>query len=84
MADPPAERPRTRRDTARTGAVAVLAVVVAVFAVLNLDSVNVDWILGSGRAPLIVVIALSVLLGSAITWLAERAAAKRRGPSKRP
>ena len=56
----------------------VLAIIVTVFAVLNLDSVKVDWILGSGRAPLIVVIVISLLIGVLFTHFAERRASKRR------
>jgi uncharacterized integral membrane protein len=56
----------------------VLAIIATVFAVLNLDSVKVDWILGSGRAPLIVVIVISLLIGVVFTHFAERRAGRRR------
>jgi uncharacterized integral membrane protein len=48
------------------------------FAVLNLNQVKVDWIVGSGHAPLIIVIAISVLVGIVFTHLAERVGRKRR------
>jgi uncharacterized integral membrane protein len=83
VSDRPVEQQRTRRDTARTVAVVVLAALLAVFAVLNRDDVQVDWILGSGRAPLIIVIGLSVVFGVLLTWLGERIAARRRGPGSR-
>jgi uncharacterized integral membrane protein len=55
-----------------------LAVLATLFAVLNLNEVKVDWIIGSGRAPLIVVIVISVLAGIVLTYLAERIHRKRR------
>ena len=56
----------------------VLAAVFVVFAVLNLNDVEVDWILGSGRAPLIVVIAISLLAGIVLSYSAERMRRRRR------
>jgi uncharacterized integral membrane protein len=69
---------RSRRERGRTGLLVVLAVIATVFAVLNLDSVKVDWILGSGSAPLIVVIVISLLIGVVFTHFAERRAGRRR------
>jgi len=46
-----------------------------VFAALNLDEVDVNWILGTWQTPLIVVIALSMVVGAALSWLVTR----RRG-----
>jgi uncharacterized integral membrane protein len=60
----------------RQVAVLVLAGVGGVFAALNLDEVEVNWILGTWETPLIVVIALSMLLGAALAWLVIR----RRAP----
>jgi lipopolysaccharide assembly protein A len=48
------------------------------FAVVNLNQVKVDWIAGSGHAPLIVVIVISLLVGVVFTHLAERVGRKRR------
>jgi uncharacterized integral membrane protein len=45
------------------------------FAALNLDEVDVNWILGTWETPLIIVIALSMLVGAALGFLASR----RRG-----
>lgn len=67
-----APRRRTRGETARTGGMVLLAVIAALFAVLNLEDVKVDWIIGSGRAPLIIVIAISALAGVLIARLAGR------------
>jgi uncharacterized integral membrane protein len=39
---------------------------------LNLEEVKVNWIFGSGKAPLIIVILISVVVGGLITFVAER------------
>jgi uncharacterized integral membrane protein len=69
---------RSRGELARTGALLVLAILITLFAVFNLKEVRVDWIFGSGRAPLIVVIVLSLLVGIVLAYFAERVARKRR------
>ena len=69
---------RSRREVARTSALVVLAVLVTLFAVLNTDKVKVDWIFGSGEAPLIIVIVVSLLVGVILTHFAERRGSKRR------
>jgi uncharacterized integral membrane protein len=75
----PASSPkRSRRELARTGGSVALAVLMTLFAVFNLADVKVNWIFGSGHAPLIVVIVLSVLVGVVLTHFAERRSAKRR------
>jgi len=53
----------------------VLAALGGVFAAVNLDEVKVNWILGNWRTPLIVVIALSMIVGAALGFLVAR----RRG-----
>jgi uncharacterized integral membrane protein len=62
----------------RTGGLLALAVLATVFAVLNLEEVKVNWILGSGHAPLIVVIAISLLVGIVLAYLADRINRRRR------
>jgi uncharacterized integral membrane protein len=52
-----------------------LAGVGIAFAALNLDEVEVNWILGTWETPLIVVIALSMVVGAALGVLVSR----RRG-----
>jgi uncharacterized integral membrane protein len=69
---------RSRRERGRTGLLVVLAIIATLFAVLNVNSVKVDWILGSGSAPLIVVIVISLLIGVVFTHFAERRAGRRR------
>jgi uncharacterized integral membrane protein len=69
---------RSRREVARTSALVVLAVLVTLFAVLNTERVKVDWIFGSGEAPLIIVIVVSLLVGIVLTYFAGRHPRKRR------
>jgi uncharacterized integral membrane protein len=69
---------RSRRELTRRVGLIALAVVVTLFAVLNVGDVKVDWIFGSGHAPLIVVIVISVLVGIVLTYMAERVNRKRR------
>jgi uncharacterized integral membrane protein len=70
---------RSSRDSFRTGGLLALAVVGTLFAVLNVNSVEVNWVIGSGHAPLIVVIAVSVLIGVVLTYMADRINRRRRG-----
>ena len=56
-------------------AVLSLAALGGVFAVANLDEVKVNWILGTWETPLIVVIALSMVIGGGLGFLVSR----RRG-----
>jgi uncharacterized integral membrane protein len=56
-------------------AVVGLAGLGGVFAVLNLDEVEVNWILGTWSTPLIIVIALSMVIGAGLGYLVSR----RRG-----
>jgi len=56
----------------------LLAILITLFAVLNTDEVKVDWIVGSGHAPLIIVIVISLVVGVALVRFAERRAGKRR------
>ncbi len=59
----------------RQVAALVLAALGVAFAAVNLDEVKVNWILNTWRTPLIVVIALSMLVGAALGFLVSR----RRG-----
>jgi uncharacterized integral membrane protein len=62
---------RSRRETARTGALVVLAVLMTLFAVLNVKDVEVNWIFGKTATPLIIVIVVSLLVGILLTHFAE-------------
>jgi uncharacterized integral membrane protein len=63
---------RGRRAQARTIAAMGLGALGAAFAVLNVDEVDVNWILGTWSTPLIIVIALSMLVGAALGFLLGR------------
>ena len=58
-------------DKRRLAALALSGLGVA-FAAVNLDEVRVDWFLGTWRTPLIVVIALSMVIGAGLGWLVSR------------
>jgi uncharacterized integral membrane protein len=81
MAAPEKERPKTqhdRREQARTLVGLTVIVLAIVFAVVNLNRVEVDWIVSSSKAPLIVVIAISVIGGFVLGWLGHRGSSRRR------
>jgi uncharacterized integral membrane protein len=59
----------------RQVAALVLAGVGIAFAVANLDEVKVNWVLDTWKTPLIVVIALSMVIGAGLGFLVAR----RRG-----
>jgi len=59
----------------RQVAALALAALGVAFAAVNFDEVKVNWILNTWRTPLIVVIALSMLVGAALGFLVSR----RRG-----
>lgn len=69
---PPA---RGRREQARTIGALAVAGLGAAFAALNVDEVDVNWVLGTWSTPLIIVIALSILIGAVLGFLVGR----RRG-----
>jgi uncharacterized integral membrane protein len=71
--------PPSRRDRARTVALVLLTGVGVLFAVLNFDQVQVNWLLGTWSTPLIIVIAISFLLGSGVGYLLAR---RRRGATR--
>ena len=85
MSDPtertPAKRPEDKPDksaTTRMAAAAVLGGIAAVFAVINLDDVEVNGLVGSWQTPLILVIEVSMLLGAGLDRLLVRSARKRK------
>jgi putative membrane protein len=49
----------------------IAAVLVTVFAVVNVDEVEVNWLVGTWSTPLIVVIAVSALFGAALDSLLQ-------------
>jgi uncharacterized integral membrane protein len=50
----------------------VLSGLGVLFAVLNVDEVDVNWILGTWSTPLIVVIAVSMVIGAGLGYLVAR------------
>ena len=62
-------RQRSRTERVRLIVAFALGALAVVFAVLNLDEVNVHWIVGVWRTPLIVVILVCLLLGTLIGWI---------------
>jgi uncharacterized integral membrane protein len=69
---------RSRRELARAVAIAVLAILITLFAVFNVKQVKVSYVVGSGKAPLIIVIVISALVGIVIAYIAQRLPRKRR------
>ncbi|ENH97092.1 hypothetical protein J416_07382 [Gracilibacillus halophilus YIM-C55.5] len=45
----------------------LFAVIIAIFAVINVEAVEVNYLFGTGEAPLILVILFSVLMGAFVT-----------------
>ena len=66
-------------------AAAILIGLAVIFAVANLDEVEVNWILGTWSTPLVVVIAVSFLLGAGGGYLlaTRRARSRTAGGSRR-
>jgi uncharacterized integral membrane protein len=61
----PASQGRARERLKLLGAL-LAGVLITLFAVLNLDQVSVNWLIGTWSTPLIVVIVVSALLGAAL------------------
>jgi uncharacterized integral membrane protein len=74
-AAPPA---RSTKETVRMVAAIVLGGLVIAFAVLNRKKVSVNWILGTWSTPLIIVIAITFLLGVAAGFLVRGRHAKAK------
>jgi uncharacterized integral membrane protein len=66
------QRDKGKGLQARSIAVAILVGVAALFAVLNLDEVKVNWVVTTTRTPLFVVIVLSVAIGLGVGWIVGR------------
>jgi len=78
---PPAARLEDKPEKSGNGRVigaTVLGALAALFAVINLDDVEVNWLVGSWQTPLILVIAISMLLGAGLDRLLVRRARKRK------
>jgi uncharacterized integral membrane protein len=69
---------RSRRETTRTAAMVILAVLATLFAVLNVKQVEVNWIFVKSKTPLIIVIVGSLLVGILLTHFAEMRQRRKR------
>ncbi|MBF6619685.1 MAG: hypothetical protein ITG02_05580 [Patulibacter sp.] len=72
---PPVEATRSNRDKVRLVGAGLAATLAVLFALFNLDRVDVNWIFGTVRTPLIVLIAVVFALGLGAGLLLAR----RRG-----
>ncbi|HYH90337.1 MAG TPA: LapA family protein [Solirubrobacteraceae bacterium] len=68
-----------RKQRMRLAVAGILGALVTLFGVLNVDEVDVNWILGTWSTPLIVVIVLCLAAGMAI----DRALVRRSSSSRR-
>ena len=75
---PPQRKKRSNAESTRLAVALVAGALIAVFAVLNTDDVKVDWILGSGQTPLIIVILVCLLLGAGIGYFSGRRGSRKR------
>ena len=74
---------RDRRRDVRLVATGVVAVLLVWFALPNLQEVEIHFWVTSTRSPVIVVVAISVLLGSLVSILLSRfGRSRRRGGSE--
>ncbi len=69
---------RSRSERARLILAGLIGGLTVAFALLNLNRVEVNWILGTWETPLILVIAVSLLVGAAGGYAVGRRA--RRSP----
>jgi uncharacterized integral membrane protein len=76
------DKSRSRRENVRLVAVATVSALAALFAVLNLEEVEVNWIIGTWDTPLIVVVALSMVLGAGLGFLVARRRSSTKSPPK--
>ena len=66
MAD---EQRSTSRIKPRYVVVGICVVVLAVFALVNIDDVSVDFVADTVKAPLVLVIVVCALLGFLVGWV---------------
>jgi lipopolysaccharide assembly protein A len=85
MSDPTERTPVKRREdkpdksgTTRLAVAATLGGIATIFAVVDLDDVEVNWLVGSWQTPLILVIVVSILLGAALDRVLVRRQRKRK------
>ena len=64
--------PTSRRVGARQIIVTVIAIVLLVFALVNLEDANIDFVVGDVTIPLVLVIVICAVLGFVIGWFVGR------------
>jgi uncharacterized integral membrane protein len=64
--------PTSRRMGAKQITVAVIAIILLVFALANLDDVKIDFVAADVTAPLVLVIVICAALGFVIGWFIGR------------
>ena len=67
---------RGKRDQTKLIAGGVAGLLALLLAAVNFDDVKVNWIVGSAQTPLIIVIAVSFVLGAGVGALAARRSRK--------
>jgi uncharacterized integral membrane protein len=75
---------RTRAEKARLIIAGTLGGLTVAFALLNLNRVEVNWILGTWETPLIVVIGISLLVGALFGYAIARRRYARAGAQRSP
>jgi len=79
----PKRTPANRREQGRLIAALVVAVLVTLFCVLNTAEVKVNWIVTTTRTPLIVVIVVSLVIGTGFGWGAHVTRRRRKLKARR-
>ena len=69
---------RSGAESTRLAAALVAGGLIAVFALLNTDEVEVNWILGTAQTPLILVVVVSLLFGALAGYLVARRGSRAR------
>jgi uncharacterized integral membrane protein len=64
--------PTSRRMGAKQITVAVIAIILLVFALANLEDVKIDFVAADVTAPLVLVIVICAALGFVIGWFIGR------------
>jgi uncharacterized integral membrane protein len=77
-ADKRAGGARSNRERTRTAALVVIAILITLFAVLNTAEVKVNWLVTSSKAPVIIVIVVSLLVGAVLSYFADRRQGRKR------
>ena len=75
---PPRARRRSRAEQVRLAGAFTLGALCVLFAVLNLDPVEVNWIIGTWDTPLILVMVIFTLIGAVLGLAVTRLMARRR------